>query len=125
MVVCICVGVMVLPTLTDTQLIVPDPLIVHARLVLASLLSVIAVVTESTIPEFTLIVPEVLLKARELQVRFPSTVKVKPAPTVMSSPGAGMVPPGQGAFGVVELQLPLPVVVTGAENPGRPRPNKK
>ena len=104
-----------LPILIDAQLIVPDPLIVHALLAAGSLFNVIAVVTESTIPEFTLIVPEVLLKARELQVRFPSTVNVKPAPTIMSSVVGGIVPPGHGAFGTVELQLPLPVVVIVAE----------
>lgn len=48
---------------------------------------------------------------RELQVRLPSTVNVKPVPITISSPTAGIVPPGHGAFGVVELQLPLPVVV--------------
>ena len=31
---------------------------------------------------------------------------------ITSSPAVGMKPPGQGAFGVVELQFPLPAVVT-------------
>ena len=33
----------------------------------------------------------------------------------MSSPGFGKIPPGQGAFGVVELQFPFPVIVTVAD----------
>lgn len=46
-----------------------------------------------------------------LHVRFPSTVRVNPAPIMISSVVAGMVPPGQGALGVVELQSPFPAVV--------------
>ena len=52
-----------------------------------------------------------MAKPIELQVLFPSTVSVKPLPIIMSSPAAGIVPPGHGNPGVVELQLPLPVVV--------------
>jgi hypothetical protein len=50
----------------------------------------------------------------ELHDLGPSTVNVKLAPTMISSPAAGMAPPGQGALGTVELQLPDPVVVTVA-----------
>ena len=50
-------------------------------------------------------------KPIELQVLFPLTVSVKPSPIIMSSPAAGMVPPGHGKPATVELQLPLPVVV--------------
>ena len=56
------------------------------------------------------------VKLTELQVLLPSTVKVKPLPTIISSVASGIVPPGQGAFGVVELQLPLPAVVMVIEN---------
>ena len=35
---------------------------------------------------------------------------------MMSSPDAGITPPGQGAPATVELQLPLPVVVMTAAN---------
>ncbi len=56
------------------------------------------------------------VKPIELQVRFPSTVRVKPCPIIMSSPGSGRMPDGHGAPGTVELQLPLPVVVIVAEN---------
>ena len=92
----------------------PAPEIEHALLAATELLSVTAVVTVSVYPELTESVPEALLNATELQVLFPSAVKANPLPTIISSPFAGIVPPGQGALGVVELQLPVPVVVTVA-----------
>lgn len=49
--------------------------------------------------------------SRVAQVRLPSTVSTSCGPITMSSVAAGITPPGQGAFGTVELQLPLPPVV--------------
>jgi hypothetical protein len=108
-------GLTVLPTLTKAQFIVPKPLIVHALFAEVELFKVIEVVTVRTTLAFTASVPEVLLKEMELQVLLPSTVKVNPAPIIMSSLVEGIVPPGHGALGVVELQFPLPVVVTVAK----------
>jgi len=67
-------------------------------------------------PVLTFRVPDKLgvidgLKESELQVLFPSTVRTYPLPIIMSSVLVGIVPPGHGAFGVVELQFPDPVVV--------------
>jgi hypothetical protein len=55
-----------------------------------------------------------LLKATELMVAFAVTVIESPARMMTSSVVAGTVPPGQGAFTVVEFQLPLPAVVVVA-----------
>ena len=60
---------------------------------------------------------EAAVKLTELQVLLPSTVNVNPFPIIISSVERGIVPLGQGALGVVELQLPLPVVVIVAEDP--------
>jgi hypothetical protein len=108
-------GVTALPTLTETQFIVPAPLIVQALFAVAELFKVTEVVTVSTTLTFTASVPEVLLKAMELHVLLPSTVNVNPVPIIISSVVKGIVPPGQGASGVVELQFPLPVVVIEAK----------
>ena len=93
---------------------VPRPLIVPAVLEATKLFMLTALVTVKMTALFTESVPAALAKAREAQVLFPSTVNVKPLPTTISSVVAGMVPPGQGALGVVELQLPEPDVVTVA-----------
>ena len=53
------------------------------------------------------------VKLKVLQVLLPSTVKVKPLPTIISSVERGTVPVDQ-VPGV--LQLPLVIVVTVAEN---------
>jgi hypothetical protein len=94
---------------------VPAPLIVQALFAAAELFKVTEVVTVSTTLTFTASVPEVLLKAMELHVLLPSTVNVNPVPIIISSVVKGIVPPGQGALGVVELQFPLPVVVIEAK----------
>lgn len=57
------------------------------------------------------------VKLTELLVPLPSTVKVNPLPIFISSVERGIFPPVHVALGVVELQLPLPVVVIAAEYP--------
>lgn len=69
-----------------------------------------AVVTDNNTPLLTERV-EPFPTEIEFAVRSLLTVRVNPAPITMSSVVAGITPPGQGAFGVVELQLPEPVVV--------------
>ena len=58
-----------------------------------------------------------LLNATELMVALAVTVIESPARMMTSSVIAGTVPPGQGAFAVMEFQLPLPAVVTVAAKP--------
>ena len=79
-----------------------------------------AVATVRVYGELTVNVPEPVpllgaVKLRELQLLFPSTVRVKPLPIMTSALAGGITPPGQGALGTVELQFPLPTVVIGAE----------
>ncbi len=54
---------------------------------------------------------------RSRQVAATSTVTVVPSAIITSSAEVGSTPPGHGAPGVVELQLPLPAVtiVPGAD----------
>src|SRR6185369_7845871 len=51
-------------------------------------------------------VPPPMVRLR--QAAFALTVTVRPSGTTTASEAVGPTPPGQGAFGVVEVQLPLP-----------------
>ena len=106
---------MLFPTDSDAALIDPAPLKVPVALAAARFGNVMEVVTVNVTVVLTVSV-EPLPTVIELQVLLPSTVSVNPAPMTMSSVLAGIVPPGHGALGVVELQFPLPVVVTVAAN---------
>jgi hypothetical protein len=105
------VGVVPLPTLNDAAVTDPAPAIKPVALAAARFGVIIFVV---------IVRVKVLLTVRvdplpiviELQVLFPSTVRVNPAPITMSSPAAGIIPPGHGALITLELQFPFPVVVT-------------
>ena len=55
------------------------------------------------------------VKPKVLQVLLPSTVKVKPLPTIISSVERGIVPPSQ-VPGVLQLPTAFVIVVTVAEN---------
>jgi hypothetical protein len=101
------------PDRTDEQFIVPVPVIVASEVPVAALSSVTPAVTSKVTPAFTvnvLVAPA--LKVIELITVFVVTVMLWPGAMITSSPAVGIKPPGHGAFGVVELQFPLPAVVT-------------
>lgn len=108
----------------------PPPTVVvplTANVLKASKMAPFPIVNELVIVNaaFT-VITEPFPPVRELQVRVPSTVKVKPFPTTISSVGAGIIPPGQGASGIVELQFPLPVVtMVAARSDPEVRNNRK
>jgi hypothetical protein len=107
-------GVTVVPTVIDAQLIFPDPVIVATGLTEVLLWRVIPAVTVRVTPELTVnvrAVAAVLEKVIELIVASAVTVMLSPGRMITSSVEAGTIPLGQGAFGVVEFQLPLPDVV--------------
>src|SRR6478736_692541 len=84
--------------------IVPLPVIVPVVFNVAELGKVVDVVTVKVNVVLTEIVDPFPM-VRALQVRLPSTVKVNPSPIITLSVAVGIVPPGQGAFGTVELQF--------------------
>ena|SRR5689334_3484571 len=99
---------MIVPAiLIEPVFIVPAPATVPVVLADAALGNERLVVIVRTMPVFTLIV-EPFPTCRELHVRLPSTVRVKVAPTTMSSVAVGIIPPGQTD---VELQFPEAIVV--------------
>jgi hypothetical protein len=105
------------PTVTEAQFNVPAPAVVAAVEIVAESWRVTPAVTVRMTPELTVKVAAVellLSKAAELIVAFAVTVIESPARMITSSVVAGTVPPGHGAFVVVEFQLPLPAVVTVA-----------
>ena len=63
------------------------------------------------------VVAAVFANVIELIVAFAVTVMESPGRMITSSVDAGTVPLGQGAFAVVEFQLPLPAVVIVAADP--------
>ena len=105
------------PTFTEMQFIVPAPSKFDFLSSEAEFCTVIpaAPITFRIKPELTIsLLSEllVLLKVIELITVFVVTVMVWPGAMMTSSPAVGMKPPGQGALGVVEFQLPLPALVT-------------
>jgi hypothetical protein len=113
--------VVVPPTVTEAQLIVPAPAIVAAVFAPAAFRRVMPVVTVRVTPVLTVkvaVLVLLLLKAIELIVAFAVTVTESPARITTSSVESGTVPPGQGALLVVEFQFPLPAVVMVAAAAG-------
>ncbi|HKO60901.1 MAG TPA: hypothetical protein VJV03_07065 [Pyrinomonadaceae bacterium] len=101
------------PTVTESQFIVPVPATLADELTEPEFSSVIALVTSKVTPALTvnvLVAPA--LKVIEFITVSVVTVMLCPGAMITSSPAVGMKPPGQGAFGVVELQFPLPADVT-------------
>src|SRR4051812_9717459 len=105
------VGVVVPPTVSDTQSIDPPPWIIAEVFVVAAFCSVIAPETERAAPEFTVrvvVLGAPLLKVIDLQEAFAVTVIEAPAMRVMSSAAAGTLPP---AHVVPAFQLPPDAVL--------------
>jgi hypothetical protein len=77
---------------------------------------VIEPVTVSEMPEliFRFEFPPPVAKVNVEQLAAAVTVIVLPTAIVTRSADVGTVPPGQGAFGVVEFQFPLPALVIDA-----------
>ena len=62
-------------------------------------------------PKVVIVSVPPLLMVMPAMVAAAETVTLLPLAMITTSVVAGTVPPGQGAFGVIEFQLPLPAVV--------------
>jgi hypothetical protein len=106
------------PAVMKAQVIDPSPWIDADEFALSMLESVIPLVTVSVTPVFTDKVPDAaevgVPNWTDEIVAFAVTVIVCPAAIITDCPAVGTVPPGHGALGVVEFQLPDPAVVTWA-----------
>jgi len=116
-------GTVVLPTWMEAQLIVPEPVREALVFAPAAFCSVMLPDTVKTIPTFTervAVLVLALLNVIDAIVRSSVTVTESPARITTASVDAGIVPPGHGAFTVVEFQLPLPAVVMVAASADEP-----